>query len=164
MISPTCKVMTHYTIYPIDIWVRPAERKDLPGKLGGQWVTWDQAEHDPVLADQLSPTASHILRLLPKREAKLDAYYAAHPENLGKSEYPRHLLKNVPDTPSMDALTKEWLSHNLRGVRDLPKKTLDEILDAGKRAFNLRVADPYLRYQMQGQGFTWSPLAPSVLA
>jgi hypothetical protein len=43
-----------------------------------------------------------------------------------------------------------------RGVRHLPKKTLDEIRDAGDRALNLRVADPYLRYQMQGQGFTWS--------
>src|SRR5262249_30688594 len=53
-------------------------------------------------------------------------------------------------------LAMEWLSHNLSGVRHLPRKTLDEILDAGSRAFNLRVADPYLRYQMQGQGFTWS--------
>ena len=37
---------------------------------------------------------------------------------------------------------QEWLSHNLRGVRHLRKQTLDEILDAGDRAFNLRVADP----------------------
>ena len=31
-----------------------------------------------------------------------------------------------------------------------------QILGLGDRAFNLRVADPYLPYQMQGVGFTWS--------
>ena len=56
----------------------------------------------------------------------------------------------------MDALASEWLSHNLQGIRHLTQEKLHEILDAGDRAFNLRVADPYLRYQMQGQGFTWS--------
>jgi hypothetical protein len=56
----------------------------------------------------------------------------------------------------MDALAMKWLSRNLSGVRHLAKRDLDEILDAGQRAFNLRVADPYLRYQMQGVGFTWS--------
>ncbi|MGD0578079.1 MAG: hypothetical protein ABSC08_04035 [Bryobacteraceae bacterium] len=59
-------------------------------------------------------------------------------------------------SPTMDGLALKWLSHNLSGVRHLPKNTLDRILDAGDRAFNLRVADPYLRYQMQGVGFTWS--------
>jgi mannose-6-phosphate isomerase-like protein (cupin superfamily) len=54
----------------------------------------------------------------------------------------------------MDALASEWLGHNLHGVWHLTRHTLYEILDAGYRAFNLRVADPYLRYQMQGQGFT----------
>ncbi len=73
-----------------------------------------------------------------------------------QSEALRRLFSPVSDRPHMDALAREWLSHNLRGVRHLSKKTLDEILDAGDRAFNLRVADPYLRYQMQGQGFTWS--------
>jgi len=56
----------------------------------------------------------------------------------------------------MNALAGNWLGHNLRGVRHLDKKTLDDVLDSGHRAFNLRVADPYLRYQMQGLGFTWS--------
>ena len=66
------------------------------------------------------------------------------------------LLAGVPERASMDALARKWLARNLRGVRHLDKKTLDQILDVGDRAFNLRVADPYLRYQMQGQGFTWS--------
>jgi hypothetical protein len=150
------QIMTHYTIYPIDIWVGPEARDKAKDRRNGEWVTCDQAERDPAIADRLSPTARHILRLLPQREAKLDAHYAAHPEDRVRPEYPRPLLKGVPATPGMDALAKEWLSHNLRGVRHLPKRTLDEILDAGNRAFNLRVADPYLRYQMQGQGFTWS--------
>jgi hypothetical protein len=33
-------------------------------------------------------------------------------------------------------------------------------MDAGSRAFNLRVADPYLSYQRQGLGFTWSFFTP----
>jgi hypothetical protein len=56
----------------------------------------------------------------------------------------------------MHALASKWLSHNRAGVRHLRKVDLDDILAKGGRAFNLRVADPYLRYQLQGIGFTWS--------
>jgi mannose-6-phosphate isomerase-like protein (cupin superfamily) len=56
----------------------------------------------------------------------------------------------------MDALAMKWVSQNRTGARHLKKQDLDAILAAGERAFNLRVADPYLRYQQQGVGFTWS--------
>lgn len=56
----------------------------------------------------------------------------------------------------MDGLALKWLGENRGGLRHLSRTTLDRILNAGNRAFNLRVADPYLRYQMQGVGFTWS--------
>ena len=56
----------------------------------------------------------------------------------------------------IDAPALKWLARNRGGVRVLDKKTLDTILELGDRAFNLRVADPYLPCQMQGIGFTWS--------
>jgi hypothetical protein len=151
-VSPTHGVATHYTIFPVDLWVHPAEREPVRARMGGMWLTCDLAASHP----QLSPTARRILRLVARREAKLCSHYRAHPSDEGRPEAPRRLLAPVPDAPSMDALAKEWLSHNLHGVRILPKSMLDTILDAGTRAFNLRVADPYLPYQMQGQGFTWS--------
>jgi hypothetical protein len=45
----------------------------------------------------------------------------------------------------MATLARKWLSGNRGGVRHLPASTLDAILNAGNHAFNLRVADPYLR-------------------
>jgi len=59
-------------------------------------------------------------------------------------------------SPTMDALADMWARKNNEGVRKLEKNTILSILDAGNRAFNLRVADPYLPYQRQGLGFTWS--------
>jgi hypothetical protein len=145
---------THYTIYPIDVWVHPDQREPLRSRNKGQWLTCDQAIAEPLL----SPTARKVFATLkardegfrrnpPKPDAKRDTLQA---------EALRRVFSPVLDRPSMDALARNWLGHNLRGVRHLDKNTLDEILDVGDRAFNLRVADPYLRYQMQGLGFTWS--------
>jgi hypothetical protein len=90
------------------------------------------------------------------REARLEKEYAQDPDKEGKAGAPQRLLKSVPETPGMDALAMKWFSENKGGVRYLPGQVVDEVLDAGNRAFNLRVADPYLHYQMQGVGFTWS--------
>ena len=46
------------------------------------------------------------------------------------------------------------------GARVVRGADIQRILGAGSRAFNLRVADPYLPYQRQGLGFTWSFLSP----
>jgi hypothetical protein len=70
------------------------------------------------------------------------------------------LLGPVKEKPTMDALANRWAKENNEGVRKLEKKTITEILNAGSRAFNLRVADPYLAYQRQGLGFTWSFFTP----
>lgn len=66
------------------------------------------------------------------------------------------LQTDVPAAPSMDALASywEWTQHS--GVRLVRGTDIARILNAGDRAFNLRVADPYLAYQRQGFGFTWS--------
>lgn len=69
-------------------------------------------------------------------------------------------LGEPPARPSMDALASRWAADNEGGVRVARESQVREILAAGTRAFNLRVADPYLPYQRQGQGFTWSFFTP----
>src|SRR4030043_552074 len=77
------------------------------------------------------------------------------------NNYPENqLLGPVKLKPTMDALANLWAKQNNEGVRKLEKKTLLDILSSGNRAFNLRVADPYLAYQRQGLGFTWSFFTP----
>jgi hypothetical protein len=143
---------THYTIYPLDVWVRPACHEKLRAGVKGQWVTCAEA----LALPDLSPTAAAVFRLVLEREKALDEKYAEHPEKEQQAHAARRLLREVRDRPTMEALALKWLSHNRQGVRHLRKQDLDEILGAGGRAFNLRVADPYLRYQLQGIGFTWS--------
>ena len=150
MVSPTRGEMTKYEIYPVDVWVDPAHQDKLQENVKGEWIRCEQGIEDP----RLSHTARAVFLLLKEREAKLDKRYASEGENA--PEAPRRLLRGVARHPSMDGLAKKWLAENRNGVRHLPGKTLDEILAVGTRAFNLRVADPYLRYQMQGIGFTWS--------
>ena len=70
------------------------------------------------------------------------------------------LLGPIKKNPSMDALANMWAKQNNEGVRKLEKNTILNILGTGDRAFNLRVADPYLAYQRQGLGFTWSFFTP----
>jgi len=152
MRSPSTGRRTTYTVYPIDIWVDPVQREPLRARVNGQWLTCRRAVGHP----QVSPTARSVFELILQRERRLNRRYRARPEAEQKPRAPRRLVKGVPDRPSIDALAMRWFSRNKAGVRHLPRQVLNEILDAGDRAFNLRVADPYLRYQMQGVGFTWS--------
>ena len=62
--------------------------------------------------------------------------------------------------PSMDAMACAWAAEQSEGVRIALGSEISTILAAGNRAFNLRVADPYLPYQRQGLGFTWSFFTP----
>jgi hypothetical protein len=118
----------------------------------GEWISCDDAIANPAL----SSTAREVFKTLKRRHHEYAAAPPEQPRDKMQAEALRQLFGPAPERPSMDALAKKWLSQNLSGVRHLPKETLDAILDAGSRAFNLRVADPYLRYQMQGLGFTWS--------
>ena len=70
------------------------------------------------------------------------------------------LQESVHTRPSMDALASHWAARNKGGVRHVKAEDIRGILGAGSRAFNLRVADPYLPYQKQGLGFTWSFFTP----
>jgi hypothetical protein len=146
-------LLTRYTVYPIDLWVAPDEREPLRRRVQGAWLGCEEALANP----RLSPTARPLFATLRRRQ---EDSLGKTPENNTDSgaqvQAIRRLRSAVPDRPSMDGLARKWLAHNLRGVRHLDKKTLDDILESGSRAFNLRVADPYLPYQMQGVGFTWS--------
>lgn len=62
--------------------------------------------------------------------------------------------------PSMNAHANYWARFHDGGVRIAKGETVKKILSSGDRAFNLRVADPYLPYQKQGLGFTWSFFTP----
>jgi hypothetical protein len=150
--SPKHGETTQYTIYPLDIWVHPSQHEALRGRVKGEWLTCAAG-----LVDQrLSATARAVFHLVREREQLLEHSYAHQPEKEQQPDAPRRLLREVAERPTMNALARKWLSHNRSGVRHLKKQELDEILAAGGRAFNLRVADPYLRYQLQGLGFTWS--------
>lgn len=151
MPSPTHSDSTNYTIYPIDLWVIPAEREPLRERLQGEWLSADAGRVDT----RLSATARTVFTHLPERDAKV---VRRHSQTVTTSAHrpARPILAPVADVPTMDALALKWLARNRGGVRHLDKPTLDTILDLGDRAFNLRVADPYLPYQMQGVGFTWS--------
>jgi hypothetical protein len=152
MPSPTHGGLTDYFIYPIDLWVRPEEREPLRAKRDGEWLSADRGRVDP----RLSPTARAVFEHLPGRDAREVERCRSHSGPSARPKVPRLILAPVADLPTMDALALKWLARNRGGVRHLDKKTLDTILGLGDRAFNLRVADPYLPYQMQGLGFTWS--------
>lgn len=76
-----------------------------------------------------------------------------------RDRYPE-LLESAHAVPSMDALANAWAHRNQCGVRVARAGEVRAVLEAGNRAFNLRVADPYLAYQKQGFGFTWSFFTP----
>ncbi len=75
-------------------------------------------------------------------------------------DHPSAILEKASAGPSMDALACHWVARQSGGVRVARKGDIRRIVDAGSRAFNLRVADPYLPYQKQGLGFTWSFFTP----
>lgn len=150
--SPTHTEETAYRIYPIDVWVHSSAREPLRARTRGRWLTLDDAIADP----RTSPTARAVFAALKERHQQLTSGPSRLPAGQSQAEALRRLLSPAAEYASMEAQARQWLGRNLRGVRHLPKRTLDAILEAGDRAFNLRVADPYLRFQMQGLGFTWS--------
>jgi hypothetical protein len=150
--SPTHHEATVYRIYPVVVWVDPARHDSLREAVCGQWLSLEQA----LPHQQLSPTARCVLEAVGDREAALDDQYRREPESEHRPDAPRRLRTVAAEGPSMDGLARRWRTRNRSGVSVLPRAELDRILERGSHAFNLRVADPYLSYQKQGLGFTWS--------
>ncbi|MBN2684292.1 MAG: hypothetical protein JXR40_03345 [Pontiellaceae bacterium] len=77
-----------------------------------------------------------------------------------RTDKAKAVLQQHGFTPSMNARACYWARFHDDGVRIVRGETVKSILNSGDRAFNLRVADPYLPYQKQGMGFTWSFFTP----
>jgi hypothetical protein len=130
--SPVHQELTEYSVYPVDVWVESTAAASLDKRLGGRWLSCSEG----VASEQLWPTSKAVLQMIQDKGTSIFVRSTEH--------------------PTMDGLALKWFHKNQDGIRLLSKNTLDQVLDAGNRAFNLRVADPYLRYQLQGLGFTWS--------
>jgi len=123
-------------LYPVTISLKPGTMSPSKVQQGEtEWMTLSQ-----IVARIKEPNVLKIASYIrEKRPDLLDALDAA---------------------PSMDALASDWAGRNNGGIRVVRNRELQEILEVGHRAFNLRVADPYLPYQKQGLGFTWSFFTP----
>jgi hypothetical protein len=150
--SPSRGGLTRYEVCTADVWVSPSVRDRLAAKVNGAWLTPREILDHP----DVSPTTSAVIDAVLKRETELAGKYASRPEAERRAEAPRRLLRDLPDRPTMDMLALRWHARNRGGVRCLSWDEARSILDAGDRAFNLLVADPYLRYQNQGYGLTFS--------
>jgi mannose-6-phosphate isomerase-like protein (cupin superfamily) len=126
----------NWYLYPVDVSLIPEASADL--KVDGKNSVWW--------------TLGEVLKKAKEPNVRAIAQYT-------KEKYPG-LLKETHHGPSMDALASHWSARNKGGVRHVKSSDIRSILDAGNRAFNLRVADPYLPYQKQGLGFTWSFFTP----
>jgi mannose-6-phosphate isomerase-like protein (cupin superfamily) len=123
-------------LYPVDISLSPEAAASLKVD-GNESAWWTLAE---ILRRAKEPNVLAIARYI-------------------KERFPE-LLRGVHQGPSMDAFASHWAAQNTGGVRHVKADDVRRILGAGSRAFNLRVADPYLPYQKQGLGFTWSFFTP----
>ena len=119
-------------LYPVDISLT-SEALGLLEEPSGETVWWTL---DQILANVQEPNVLAIARYIAEKR--------------------QDLTDKVRILPSMDAIASNWAAKNQGGIRILRGNDIHQILDAGSRAFNLRVADPYLAYQKQGLGFTWS--------
>ena len=119
-------------LYPVDISLS-SEALNLFKAPSDETVWWTL---DQIFADAQEPNVLAIARYIQGKRPDL--------------------IDNVRNSPSMDAIASHWAGKNQGGIRILRGNDIHQILDAGSRAFNLRVADPYLPYQKQGLGFTWS--------
>ena len=123
----------HWFLYPIAVSLT-----------GDGWAALDQREAHWWTMDEMRERCTE-----PNMRA-IAAFLESHPAAAGP----------VLEQPSMDALAGAWAAGHPEGVRLVRGPDIRRILGAGDRAFNLRVADPYLSYQRQGLGFTWSFFTP----
>ena len=132
-----------YYLYPVEVSITEEGWANLEKNKSLYWYTLDEI---PKKTDELN-----ILCIV----KQLTEIISADKINTGSQ-----ILGPAKIKPTMDALAGRWARNNSGGIRKIDKNTISEILDAGKRAFNIRVADPYLPYQKQGLGFTWSFFTP----
>jgi ADP-ribose pyrophosphatase YjhB (NUDIX family) len=125
-----------WNLYPVDISLTDGAWKRLDDG-HSDWAWWTI---DELLANAKEPNVLAVARFV--KVNHLD------------------LIKDARSAPSMEALASHWAHQQRDGVRTVRGEDIRSILGAGNRAFNIRVADPYLPYQRQGLGFTWSFFTP----
>ena len=125
----------HWLLYPVTVSLSAEAWQRLDARTGLHWWTLDEAQ-----AQATEPNVRLIAEML--RDQRPD------------------LLKAAPAAPSMDAVACQWAAAHEGGVRVVRGTDVRRILASGERAFQLRVADPYLPYHRQGFGFTWSFFTP----
>ncbi|MBN2576062.1 MAG: hypothetical protein JXP73_15980 [Deltaproteobacteria bacterium] len=124
-------------LYPVVMSLTAEGRQHLAGmQKEAAWLTVDE-----IIARENEPNLRAIATAIRDKHAEL--------------------LRDVPAAPSMEARASRWAATRRGGVRVLRGTEIRAILGSGNRAFNLRVADPYLPYQRQGLGFTWSFFSPN---
>jgi len=126
----------HWNLYPVDVSLAEGGWKHLETE-SSDWVWWTV---DEVLKLAEEPNVLAVARSI-------------------KAKYP-NLIQEARRSPSMEAVASHWAHRQRDGVRIVRREEIRDILAAGNRAFNVRVADPYLPYQRQGLGFTWSFFTP----
>lgn len=124
-----------WLLYPVTVSLSPDAWQRLAARTDLHWWTLDE-----VLATAHEPNVRILAEMLRDRSADLPVADSA--------------------TPSMDAVACQWDAAHAGGVRVARGGDIRRILTSGDRAFNLRVADPYLPYHRQGLGFTWSFFTP----
>jgi hypothetical protein len=132
-----------YYLFPVELSLAGNAWQQLEKKSNLLWYTLDE-----ISGKTNEPNIQAIVRQL----SEITAYDNKQDGN--------PVMGPVKKNPSMDALASMWAKQNNEGVRKLEKNTIINILNSGNRALNLRVADPYLPYQRQGLGFTWSFFTP----
>lgn len=132
-----------YYLYPVEVSLNAHGREKLAKNDNLSWHTLDE-----IPDNTNEPNIIAIARSLQLMASSKD------------NQSGKQFLEKINEVPSMEAVANMWARQNNEGVRLLKKETIAEILKSGNRAFNLRVADPYLAYQRQGLGFTWSFFTP----
>ncbi len=124
-----------WLLYPVVVSLSPEGWQVIYRHAGALWRTPDE-----IRREAREPNVRILADMLISQQAQVLASAAA--------------------TPSMDAVACQWAAAHGGGVRVVRGGDIRRILDSGERAFNLRVADPYLPYHRQGLGFTWSFFTP----
>ncbi len=124
-----------WLLYPVIVSLTADARQALENAPNAAWLTLDE-----LAAASAEPNTRAIIDWLQ-----------------GEGADP---LANAPELPTMEARGNHWARFHEGGVRIVRGESVKNILGSGDRAFNLRVADPYLPYHRQGLGFTWSFFTP----
>jgi hypothetical protein len=106
-----------------------------------------RAKKEAAVAEAVAAKAAQV-----KKEAAVAETIAAKAAKARKED----AFASVLPGPTMDALACRWAALHDASVRVVAGRDIWRIIEGGTHAFNLRVADPYLPYQRQGFGFTWS--------